>query len=75
MEYRILLNSVEDAVYFINTLEHYDYHAEARFETGILDARSLLGILGYGVGKVITLMLYDQPNDDFCYLMKKYATA
>lgn len=75
MKYQIKLNSVEDVLYFINILEYNDYQAEAIFESYTLDAKSLLGLLGYGVGKVITVMLHGEPDETFCHLMQKYAAA
>ena len=75
MEFRIMLNSVEDAVRFVNTLGYHNYQADAVFETFKLDARSLLGILGYGIGRVITILLYEEPDEDLCYFMKEYAAA
>lgn len=75
MEFRIKLNSVEDAIRFINILEYHNYQAEAVFESYIINARSLLGILGYGVGRVITVMFQEEPDENLCCLMNEYSAA
>lgn len=75
MEFRIRLNTVEDAVRFVNTLEHHDSHADAMVESFVVSARSLLGILGYGVGREITVLFHEEPNEELGYLLSEYVAA
>lgn len=75
MEFRIQLNSVEDAVRLVNTLEHHNYHADATIESYTINARSLLGILGYGIGRVMTVVFYEMPNEDLGCFMNQYVAA
>ena len=75
MEFRIKLNTVEDAVRLVNTLEHHDYHADAMVESFVINARSLLGILGYGIAREMTVLFHEMPNEDLGCFMSEYVAA
>lgn len=65
MEFQIKLNSVEDAVTLVNRLEHYDCHADALVDNRVINARALMGLLEFGIGRMIQIVIYSelQEND------------
>lgn len=64
MKFKVQLNSMEDAAKLVNRLEYYDYQADAEVGSHVIDARSLLGLLGFGLGRVLTLIIYADSNEN-----------
>lgn len=75
MEFQIKLNSVEDAVRWVNRLEYYECHAEARVGNLVIDARSLMGLLGFGIGRVIQIVIHSELNESLRRELGKFEAA
>lgn len=58
MEFQVKLNSMEDAAKLVNRLEHYEYRAEAVVGSLVLNAKSIMGLLGFGIGQRIRLIIH-----------------
>ena len=63
---RVRLNQVSDIVSFVAIANKCECDVDARCGSIVVDAKSLLGVLGFGMGKVLTLQVY---GDDSSMLM------
>ncbi len=64
--HEILLRTQNDIVNFVNKITQYPFSADLLCGSRVVDAKSLLGVLGFGMGKVLTLQVY---GDDSSMLM------
>lgn len=58
----ILLSNQYDVARFVNKMEKYPYNADLLCGSRMVDAKSLLGIMGFGMGKVLTLQVYGDDD-------------
>ena len=58
MEYKIWLNSIDEVVRLVEKLEKFDCEAYARMDDAVINARSMMGLIGLGIGKRIHLQIY-----------------
>lgn len=63
MEFRTELRTIEDAVKLVNKLEHHGCRAVAQVDDKILDARSLMGLLEFGIGKNIKVVVRSEIDE------------
>lgn len=63
MEFQIKLNSLEEVAKFVNKLEYYECQADAWMGSLVVDARSLMGLVGFGIGRVIRLVIYSEYDE------------
>ena len=54
----VLLTTPHEIVDFVNKIEKMPFRADLRCDGGVMDAKSLLGVMGFGLGKVMTLCIY-----------------
>lgn len=60
--HEILLRTQNDIVNFVNKIAQYPFSADLRCGSHVVDAKSLLGVLGFGMGKTLTLQVYGEDN-------------
>lgn len=58
----ILLKNQNDIVNFVNRIEKYPFQADLQCGSHVVDAKSLLGVLGFGMGKVMILHVYGDED-------------
>jgi len=58
----IFLKDKTDIVNFVNRMEKYPFHADLQCGSRVVDAKSLLGVMGFGMGKVMTLCIYSDED-------------
>lgn len=75
MEFMIKLTSIEDVVRFVNELDYYECLADAKIDNKAIDARSLMGILNFGMGKVLRVKIYRGFDESLHNFMGQYAVA
>ncbi len=75
MEFQIKLNSMEDAAKLVNRLDRYDCQADAWMGSIVIDARSIMGLLGLGIGRVIRLVIYSEPNEKLSAELGEFVLA
>ena len=63
MEFQTELRTIEDAVKLVNKLEHYECKAQALIDDRMLDARSLMGLLEFGIGINIRIVVRSEINE------------
>lgn len=63
MTFKVLLNSMEDAVKLVSRLEYYDYQADVKIGSHTIDARSLMALLGFAMGKVVQVFVYADADE------------
>ena len=59
---QILLRNQHDIVNFVNKIEKYPFHADLYCGSRVVDAKSILGVMGFGMGKVMTLQIYGDED-------------
>lgn len=63
MEFQIKLNSMEDAVKLVNALEYHDCRAVVWIDSLVIDARSLMGLWGCGIGREIRIVFHSAADE------------
>lgn len=53
----------KEVVNFVNTISHYDYDADIKYGSQIVDAKSVLGVLYLAVSRTVELILHTEEND------------
>ncbi len=71
-EKKIRLMATEDVQEFVNAAEKCEFDIDVLHERVMIDAKSLLGVLGIGLSKELTVK-YWGDNSTFEHVMKKYA--
>lgn len=61
--HEILLRTQNDIVNFVNKITQYPFSADLLCGSHVVDAKSLLGVLGFGMGKVLTLQVYSDDSN------------
>lgn len=75
MEFQIRLNSMEDVVKWVNRMEHYGCQAEAWMGSLVIDASSLMGLVGLGIGKLIKVVIHSELKEDLCEELQEFIAA
>lgn len=75
MEFSIRLNSLEDAVKLANRLEYYNCQAEVWYDNYVIDARSWMGLLRFGIGKVVQVKMNKITDVRLCTEIKEFVMA
>lgn len=58
----VFLKSREDAIAFVSLLSNLPCEADLSYGSYTVDAKSILGVIGVGIGKKSTLTLYSDEN-------------
>lgn len=70
----IYLNTPEDAINFVSAVSRVPYEADLSYGHCMVDAKSILGVLGTAVRKNATLTIYGTKDmDDVEKMLEKYA--
>lgn len=70
----IYLNTPEDAINFVSTVSKVPYEADLSYGHCMVDAKSILGVLGMAVRKKAKLTIYGEKNmDEVAKELKRYA--
>lgn len=59
---KILLKTQNDIVNFVNKMTQYPFNADLLCGSRVVDAKSLLGVLGFGMGKILILQVYSEDS-------------
>lgn len=62
MKFNIILNSVEEAASLVKQAEKHDCDIELASGRFYVDAKSILGVVGMGVKRVMTMIIHDEPE-------------
>ncbi len=71
-EKKIRLMATEDVQEFVNAAERCEFDIDVLHERVMIDAKSLLGVLGIGLSKELTVKYWGE-NPTFENVVKKYA--
>lgn len=69
----IVLNSQRDVLNFVNVVCKYSCDVDMHFGHNMIDAKSILGVLGVGIGKKVELMIHADEADDLIEDIDGYA--
>ena len=58
----VMLNSEKDAVDFVSKITAFPEHVDLSYGHYSVDAKSILGVLGIGVGKKVRLSVYSDDT-------------
>lgn len=64
----ILLKSQSDAMHFVNTVSRYSCRIDLQGEKSLIDGKSILGVLGLGIGHIMKIIIYD---DNALYILQE----
>ena len=71
---KIRLNGTADVREFVYEEEKCDFDVDIQYESTIVDAKSILGIISLGLAKVLTVYCHGE-NPDFMNKIQKFAAA
>lgn len=72
----IYLDSQKDALEFVSLVSDIPYEADLSYGNCMVDAKSILGVLGMAIRKKATLVIHgENPEDGICEKLQKYATV
>lgn len=70
----IYLNTPKDAIDFVSVVSKVPYEADLSYGHCMVDAKSILGVLGMAICKNATLTIYGTEDmDDVEKMLEKYA--
>lgn len=72
---RIRFQSPEEVVSFVNQVERYPYHMDIAKGSYLVDAKSIMGIIGVGIGNVMELTVYEENCQELQKKLEKYRAA
>lgn len=55
--------TTDQMVRFVNIVEHYEADIDLRNGSRVVDAKSLMGVLSFGVDKPLEMVIFDQTCD------------
>lgn len=70
--HEVLLKTQNDIINFVNKMDQYSFQADLQCGSRTVDAKSLLGVLGFGMGKVLTLQVYSDENKGWMSDISEY---
>lgn len=71
----IMFQSKNDIVDFVNEISECECHADLAYGSYTIDAKSLLGVLSLGYGKLMELNLYCDDSEEPKINFEKYSFA
>lgn len=60
----VKLKNMNDAIKFVNEVNKYPYDADLERGSFMIDAKSLLGVIGMGIGQDMNLKIYADKADE-----------
>ena len=70
---KIMLKTIEDAKKFVNASMKCDFDIDVFYKRAVIDAKSILGMLGIGQNDVV--VRYAGNNENFENIVDKFALA
>ena len=55
---RVMFHSMEEAQRFVLAIENYPFNVDLQCERRVIDAKSILGILGFGLYQMLELRVH-----------------
>lgn len=80
----VIFNSIEECVRYVNIVENVPFHIDLLSGNRIIDGKSMLGIMGFGLRKVLEMHLHTEDLEaekeflnkiDFCRYYDKIKAA
>lgn len=69
----ICLNSMEDVLSFVRCAVKYPCNMDLVYGKSMVDAKSIVGVLGMAMGKNVRLCIYDDKADAVIQAMQPFA--
>ena len=71
---KIRLNATADVREFVRAAEKCDFDVDIQYDSTIVDAKSILGIISLGLAKILTVNCHGE-NAEFVDAIQKFAVA
>lgn len=71
-EVKIFLRTEQDAIGFINIVAQYSYDVDMAVGRHVVDAKSIMGVLGIGIGKETRLCMNTEQADALIQELSPY---
>lgn len=55
--------TTDQIIRFVNIVEHYEADIDLKNGSRVVDAKSLMGVLSFGIDKPLELVVFDQTCD------------
>lgn len=71
---KIKLNEAADVREFVRAAEKCDFDVDIKYNSVIVDAKSILGIISLGLTKILTVQCHGESHE-FVNAIRKFAVA
>lgn len=71
---QVKFSDTEDVKDFVRAASQCDFDIDVTYERVVIDAKSILGVLSFGLSKVLTVK-YGEEDTSFEHVVRKYAIA
>lgn len=68
----VILNSESEVVNFVNLVSRYSGDVDMIRGRYVVDAKSILGVLGLGVGKRVEIQIHQDESDELLVAIKSF---
>lgn len=68
---RVIFNSIEECQKYVMAVENYPFNIDIQCGSRIVDGKSILGILGFGIRRVLELRVHTEDSEAFGELLGK----
>jgi phosphotransferase system HPr-like phosphotransfer protein len=75
MKLKVMLNSPKDVAEFVNIASAFDYDIDLKSGVVYIDAKSLLGVMTYGMKRELEVYARGDKPEMFAKRIKKFAVA
>ncbi len=75
MKLKVMLNSPKEVAEFVNIASAFDYDIDLKSGVVYIDAKSLLGVMTYGMKRELEVYCRNDKPEKFARKIKKFALA
>lgn len=70
---KVMFHSMEEAQKFVLAIENYPFDIDLQCERRVIDAKSILGILGFGLHQMLELRVHTEDQEIMDQFLDKIA--
>lgn len=70
-EIKVVFDSMEECRKYLHTVENLPYDLDLQWGSCVIDGKSMLGVLGFGLRKILELRMHTDDAEEEGKLMKQ----
>lgn len=72
---RVAFRTPEEVLEFVNCMEKYPNDIDMKRGKFVIDAKSILGVIGLGLGSAVELQVHGEPSEGLSRDIQRYSVA